>query len=60
MRNGNIEQAITGMSPGEAARELIEVLKRLFCIIDEQEKIDLVMNLFGGGASDKIGSMVHR
>ena len=60
MTKSTIEQAISDMAPGAAAGELVEVLKKLFSIIDEKEKIDLVMNLFGETTSDKIGSMVHR
>ena len=60
MAKDTVEQAISDMSPGAAAGELVDVLKRLFSVIDEKEKIDLVMNLFGETTSDKIGSMVHR
>jgi len=60
MTENTIEQAISHMAPGGAAGELVEVLKKLFSVIDEKEKIALVMNLFGETTSDKIGSMVHR
>ncbi|RLB17823.1 MAG: hypothetical protein DRN37_02070 [Thermoplasmata archaeon] len=60
MTKNTIEQAISDMSPSAAAGELVEVLKRVFSVIDEKEKTDLVMNLFGETTSDKIESMVHR
>ena len=56
----NIEQAISDLPPDGAAGELVEVLKKLFSVIDEKERIDLVMNLFGEATSGKTGSMVHR
>ena len=55
-----IEQAILDEAPATAAGELVRILKRLFSVIGEEEKTDLVMNLFGEAGSDKIGSMVHR
>jgi len=60
MPQHKVEQAIKDMAPGEAASDLIKVLKKLFTAIEEKAKISLVMELFGEGSFDKIGSMVHR
>jgi len=60
MTTDKIEQVINNMSPTEAAVELVEILKRLFSLMEEKKKVALIMKLFGESPSDKIGSMVHR
>ncbi len=60
MRKNIIEHAISDMPPLTAAKRLVEALKKIFPLLEEDEKTELVINLFGKTASGKIGSMVHR
>ena len=41
MTKGNIEQAISDMSPGAAASELVEALKKLFLSLTKKKKLIL-------------------
>lgn len=54
-----IQELIDGMDPGEAVAELARALKKLFPLLDEEDRTGFVMNLVGGPAGDKISSMVH-
>lgn len=56
---GEIQKIVEGMDPKEAAGELAEALKKLFLILDEQERTDVVMNLVGESEGDKLSGMVH-
>ena len=47
------------MEPGEAVAEMGAALKRLFPILDEEDRTRFVMNLVGDSGGDKLSSMVH-
>jgi dsRNA-specific ribonuclease len=56
---GEIQKMIDHLEPGDAAAEIAEALKKLFPLLDEEDRTQFVMNLVGESSGDKIASMVH-
>jgi len=47
------------MDPKEATAEMAMALKRIFPLLDEEDRTRFVMNLVGESEGDKVASMVH-
>lgn len=47
------------MEPQEAASALALVIKNLFPLLDEDTRINFVMDLIGDSGDDKVSSLVH-
>ena len=56
---GKIQQLVDGMDPKAASVEIAQVMRKLFGLIDEQARIDFVMNVTGDAGTDKMGGLVH-
>jgi hypothetical protein len=56
---GKIQKLVDHMDPKMAAIEIAEVMKKLFGLIDEQARLDFVMNVTGDAGTDKVGGLVH-
>jgi hypothetical protein len=56
---GKIQQLVDRMDPKAAAVEIAEVMRKLFALIDEQTRLDFVMNVTGDTGTDKVGGLVH-
>ncbi|MEJ2656656.1 MAG: hypothetical protein P8012_05605 [Desulfobacterales bacterium] len=59
MNVDKIQDLINNMEPQEAASALAFVLKDLFPLLDEDDRIKFVIDLIGDSGNDKISSMVH-
>ena len=54
-----IQSLIDTMDPKEAASTIAHILKKLFPLLDEDARLQFVMNLIGDAATDKVASLVH-
>ena len=59
MGNKPLQQIIDQLAPEEALKEMSSIIKKLFPLIEEQARLDFVMNLIGDADTDKISSLVH-
>jgi hypothetical protein len=59
MENKTLQQIIDQLAPEEALKEMAAIIKKLFPLLEEQARLDFVVNLMGDAGSDKISSMVH-
>ena len=56
---GKIQELVDRMDPKAAAIEIAEVMRKLFGLIDEEARLDFVMNVTGDTGTDKVGGLVH-
>jgi hypothetical protein len=54
-----IDELVDRMEPEKAAAELARVIKKLFPLLEEEARLNFVMNLMGESGEDKLASMVH-
>jgi len=54
-----LRQMVAEMEPHEAASALALVLKDLFSVMDEGDRVQFVVNLLGNSGDDKVASLVH-
>jgi hypothetical protein len=54
-----ILELVDNMEPQEAASALALVIKNLFPLLDEDTRINFVMDLIGDSGDDKVSSLVH-
>ncbi|MGD2270937.1 MAG: hypothetical protein PVI06_11105 [Desulfobacterales bacterium] len=54
-----IQELVDKMDPQTAASEIAEVMKKLFSLLDEESRIEFVMNVTGDAGKDKVGGLVH-
>ena len=47
------------LEPHEALTTLVPVLKKLLAQLDEEERVNYILDLVGHEDSDKLSSMVH-
>ena len=59
MTTEKLKQIIEQMEPGEAISSLALVLKDLFPLIDEDDRVQFIVNLVGSAGDDKVVGMVH-
>ena len=59
MENKPLEEIIGQMEPEEALKHMAPIIKKLFPLLEEQARLDFVINLIGDAGSDKVSSMVH-
>lgn len=59
MNKKSLQQFIDEMSPEKAIKEIAGVVKRLFPLLEEESRVDFVMNLIGDTGNDKVASLVH-
>lgn len=59
MSTKSLQQIVDKLEPEEALKEIAVIIKKLFPLLEEQARLDFVMNLIGDAGSDKISSMVH-
>ncbi len=54
-----IQEIIDTMEPQEAASAIGLVMKTLFPLLDEEDRLKFVMSLVGESTEDKVASLVH-
>lgn len=54
-----LQQMLDTMEPAEALAKLLPMLKTLLSHLDEEARVQQVLQLLGGAGEDKIGSMVN-
>lgn len=54
-----LQQIIDTLEPTAALAKLLPVLKSLLSHLDEEARVQHVLQLLGGGGEDKVGSMVN-
>ena len=59
MENKTLQQIIDQLAPEEALKEMAVIIKKLFPLLEEQARLDFVVNLIGDAGSDKVSSLVH-
>ncbi|MFH1241552.1 MAG: hypothetical protein V1689_04240 [Pseudomonadota bacterium] len=59
MSTEKLRQVIGQMEPREAASAISLVLKDLFSVMDERDRVQFVVNLLGNSGNDKVASLVH-
>jgi hypothetical protein len=59
MSEQDILQILETMSPKEAASTLGGVLKKVFRYLDDEARLNFIMDVVGEAGEDKVSSMVH-
>jgi hypothetical protein len=59
MPKKSLQQLVDEMTPSRAAKEIVGVIKKLFPLLEEKERLDLVMQWIGDSGQDKVTSLVH-
>ena len=59
MSTKSLQQIVETLEPQEALKEMAAIIKKLFPLLEEQSRLDFVVNLIGDAGSDKISSLVH-
>jgi hypothetical protein len=59
MESKTLQQIIDQLAPEESLKEMAAIIKKLFPLIEEQARLDFVMNLIGDADTDKVSSLVH-
>ena len=59
MSAGHIEQLLNALEPEQALKEVARLVRKLFPLLDEKARLDLVVSLIGDVGSDKVSSLVH-
>ncbi len=59
MNKKSLQQLIDGMPPKKAIKEISGILKKIFPLLGESDRLNLVMNLIGDTGQDKVSSLVH-
>ncbi len=54
-----IEELIHQMGPTRALKNLGSILRELLVEVDEQTRLDFVVDLIGEAGADKVASLVH-
>ncbi len=59
MNKKSLQQLIDEMPPQKAIKEISGFLKKIFPLLEESDRLNLVMNLIGDTGQDKVSSLVH-
>ena len=59
MSTDKIRKLVDNMAPEEAALALAGVLKKLFPLLEDETRLELVSNLVGTSSDEKVTSLVH-
>jgi hypothetical protein len=59
MNKKSVQQLVDELSPEKAIKEIAEVVKKLFPLLEEESRLNFVMNLIGDTGKDKVASLVH-
>jgi hypothetical protein len=55
----HLEQLLNKLEPEEALKEIAHVVRKLLPLLDENARLDFIVNLIGDEGSDKVSSLVH-
>ena len=55
----DIQEILGGMKPGKALEEIGAVLKKLFPLVTDADRMNFVVKLVGSAGDDQVSSMVH-
>jgi hypothetical protein len=59
MNKKSLQQLVDELSPEKAIKEIAGVVKKLFPLLEEESRLNFVMNLIGDTGKDKVASLVH-
>ena len=59
MSSETLHQVVDSMSPTEALGQMAVEIKRLFCHVREDARINFLVGLMGASPQDKDSSLVH-
>ena len=59
MSTKSLQKIVDKLEPKEALKEMSSIIKKLFPLLEEQTRLDFVMNLIGDADTDKVSSLVH-
>jgi hypothetical protein len=59
MSTKSLQRIVDKLEPKEALKEMAAIINKLFPLLEEQARLDFVVNLIGDAGADKISSMVH-
>jgi hypothetical protein len=59
MGKKTIQEIVNDLPPEKALKEMAGAAKTLLSAMDEQARLDFVMNLIGEASTDKVSSLVH-
>ncbi len=54
-----IQERLDRMAPLKALDEIEAALKKILPLVTDEDRLNFVVNLIGGGGEDKVASMVH-
>jgi len=54
-----LQQILDTMEPTDALTRLLPLMKSLLAHLDEEARVQHVLQLLGGAGEDKVGSMVN-
>jgi hypothetical protein len=56
--NNELKRVLNQMEPDSALAVLVEIIKEMLPLVDEQARIDFVVSMLGQAGSDKVASLV--
>jgi hypothetical protein len=59
MSTDKIQKLVDSMEPEEAASAISSILKKLFPLLEEEARLQFVLNLLGEPSDEKLTSLVH-
>ncbi len=54
-----IQERLDHLAPEKALKEVEGALKKILPLVTDEDRLNFVVNLIGGGSDDKTASMVH-
>jgi hypothetical protein len=59
MSKAEIKRIVDSMDPGEAAKEIADVVKELLSILSEESRQEFLVDLIGDERADEESGLVH-
>jgi len=59
MSTEKLRQIVERMEPEAAASAIALILKELFALMDEEARVQVIVNLIGDSGDDNVASLVH-
>lgn len=56
--NTELKHILNQMEPDKALAVLVEIIKEMLPLVDEQARVDFVVSMLGQAGSDKVASLV--
>jgi hypothetical protein len=59
MNSKSFERLLIELPPEKAIKEIARIIKTIFPLLEEQDRIDFMTSLIGETGNDKVSSLVH-